>query len=196
MLPDEKEEPELAFNTDPIELAPNDVVPGLVEDIEEDPALKDAPNLAPESKQPAQRWPSPLLAIDEESILDVEIPELKLPGEPVEVNLEPEEIPVLPLRPVNPEEVPPELVLNDDGPWLSELVEENKPDKLSVSVEVNPEEEPPVLVPNDDDPPGLASNGDVSRFAELEVKIGPNEPTPFNEDPVIPPGDPERPALV
>jgi len=63
-------------------------------------------------------------------------------------------------------------------------------------MEANPEEEPPVFVPNDDDPPGLASNGDDSWLAELEVRRKPDELPPFNEDPVIKPGDPERPALV
>jgi len=158
VLPDEKEDPELALKADPLELAPNDVAPLLVED---NTSLKDDPNLAPESKHPAQSSPFPLIATEDEPILDVKIPELRLPEEPVDGNLDPEESPVLPIELKNPEEDPPvlvpkdvdppELALNDDDPWFAELLEEIEPDELPDPVEVNPGESPVLpLEPNDD----------------------------------------------
>jgi len=160
VLPEENVDPVL-----PLELPPNDTAPFLAD--EEDNALKDDPNFLPEEKHPAQSWPSPLITADDEPIFDAEIPELKLPDDPVEVNLEPEESPLLPLELANPEEPPelapfdakpPELTANEDDPWLTELVEVNlESDVLPEDVEdpalaprpANPETELPEIVPND-----------------------------------------------
>jgi len=188
----------------PLELPPNDAAPLLVD--VEDNVLNDGPNFLPDEKHPAQSWPSPLITADDEPTLDAEIPELKLPDDPVEVNLESVESPELPLELENPEEdptelapadaLPPELTPNDDEPRLAELVEVNlDPDVLP------DEKEDPVLALDDPDTPVLdvpdrTTDGPEEKVELDEPIVEDEEPTPEASPPVFNPNDDDPPALA